>query len=81
MSTIDSIRPTRGIVAAPAAHSAGPIWSTSRAMRGLLSSFALWLQKRETRSTLRDLTDDQLRDIGLTRREARTEVSKSFFWD
>jgi uncharacterized protein YjiS (DUF1127 family) len=40
-----------------------------------------WLEKRETRRTLQDLTEDQLRDIGLTRREAKMEVSKSFFWD
>nr|WP_246780897.1 DUF1127 domain-containing protein [Rhizobium sp. BK602] len=52
-----------------------------RASRRLLSSLALWRQKRETRWTLRDLTDDQLRDIGLTRSEAMIEVGKSFFWD
>lgn len=80
MSTIDSIHPTQGIVVAPTERAAGPMRSTSRAARRLLSSFALWLQKRETRSTLRDLTDDQLRDIGLTRSEARTEIGKSFFW-
>jgi uncharacterized protein YjiS (DUF1127 family) len=38
------------------------------------------MEKRESRWTLRDLTDDQLRDIGLTHSEAKTEVSKSFFW-
>ncbi|PST62678.1 DUF1127 domain-containing protein [Rhizobium paranaense] len=53
----------------------------SRLARRLFESFAAWLQKRETRGTLRYLTDDELRDIGLTRREAMTEVSKSFFWD
>ncbi len=42
---------------------------------------ALWLRARETRRTLRDLTDDELRDIGLTRREAMIEVRRSFFWD
>jgi uncharacterized protein YjiS (DUF1127 family) len=39
------------------------------------------MQKRESRWVLRDLTDDQLRDVGLTPSEARSEVSKSFFWD
>jgi uncharacterized protein YjiS (DUF1127 family) len=38
-------------------------------------------QKRETRRALRDLTDAQLLDIGLTRAEARKEASKSFFWN
>ena len=58
-----------------------PAQPLSRLANRLWGSFALWLQKRESRWTLRDMTDDQLRDIGLTRSEARTEVSKSFFWD
>jgi uncharacterized protein YjiS (DUF1127 family) len=44
-------------------------------------ALALWLEKRESRRVLHDLSDDQLQDIGLTRREARTETAKSFFWD
>jgi uncharacterized protein YjiS (DUF1127 family) len=40
-----------------------------------------WACKRASRRTLRDLTDVQLLDIGITRREATREVSKSFFWD
>nr|WP_245304990.1 DUF1127 domain-containing protein [Rhizobium leucaenae] len=51
-----------------------------RLPRRLFDAFAVWLQKRESRWTLRYLTDDELHDIGLTRREARAEVSKSFFW-
>jgi uncharacterized protein YjiS (DUF1127 family) len=38
-------------------------------------------QKREGRRALRELTDVQLHDIGITRAEARREISKSFFWD
>ncbi|MDL2405711.1 DUF1127 domain-containing protein [Rhizobium calliandrae] len=53
----------------------------SRLRHGLFDAFAVWLQKRESRWTLRYLTDEELRDIGLTRREAMTEVSKSLFWD
>jgi uncharacterized protein YjiS (DUF1127 family) len=53
----------------------------SRLARRLSDAFAVWLRKRETRWSLRYLTDDELRDIGLTRREAMSEVSKSFFWD
>ncbi len=52
--------------------------------RGFLQSvvvrFLAYLEKRETRWELRELTDDRLRDIGMTRAEARTEVSKSWFW-
>lgn len=50
-------------------------------LRRLWTSYRDWLEKREGRRILRDLTDDQLHDIGLTRREAAKEVSKSFFWD
>lgn len=49
-------------------------------LRRALARFLAYLEKRETRWDLRDLTDDQLRDIGMTRAEARTEVSKSWFW-
>lgn len=58
-----------------------PAQFMSRLAHRLSASLALWMEKRESRWTLRDLTDDQLRDIGLTRSEARTEVNKSFFWD
>lgn len=50
-------------------------------MRRLWAFYLRWLEKRESRWVLRELTDDQLRDIGLTRREAATEAKKSFFWD
>ncbi|WP_183722870.1 DUF1127 domain-containing protein [Rhizobium sp. BK060] len=40
-----------------------------------------WHQKRESRRVLRDLTDAELIDIGVTRADARREASKSFFWD
>ncbi|WP_414129229.1 DUF1127 domain-containing protein [Rhizobium jaguaris] len=49
--------------------------------RRVLDAFAVWMQKRESRWTLRYLTDDELRDIGLTRHEAMAEARKSFFWD
>jgi uncharacterized protein YjiS (DUF1127 family) len=38
------------------------------------------MRNRRTRVHLADLTDDQLRDIGITRQEARKEVGKSVFW-
>ena len=36
--------------------------------------------KRRSRSALRELTPDQLRDVGLTPGDVRREVAKSFFW-
>lgn len=81
MSTIDTICPTEVSKALAADRDAGTAQPKSRPARQLWASLLLWTQKRESRWVLRDLTDDQLRDIGLTRSEARTEVSKSFFWD
>ncbi|QND50247.1 DUF1127 domain-containing protein [Rhizobium lusitanum] len=82
MDTIDTICLSKGTAPVKIPLDAfRPTQSMSRLVHRLLASFALWLQKRESRCTLRDLTDDQLRDIGLTRSEAKTEVSKSFFWD
>jgi uncharacterized protein YjiS (DUF1127 family) len=81
MDTIDTIRLTKG--AAPGKiplDAFKPAQPLSRLVHHLWASLALWMQKRESRWTLRDLTDDQLCDIGLTRSEARIEVSKSFFW-
>ncbi len=47
----------------------------------ILRAIGNWHAKRESRRVLQFLTDDELRDIGVTRSEARKEVSKSFFWD
>lgn len=55
--------------------------SCSEQTNGLVNSFRLWAQKRKGRRALRELTDDQLKDIGLTRAEAMKEVGKSYFWD
>ena len=40
-----------------------------------------WQMKRQSRRALREMTGDQLRDIGLSPDEAAREVSKSYFWD
>lgn len=61
--------------------SPGPVNGDASLLRRLWSLLSLWQQKRAGRLALRELTDDQLLDIGLTRKEARTEVSKSYFWD
>lgn len=81
MSTIDTIcRPEAEKAFAPV-RDAAAAQPRSRAAHRLWTSFLLWMQKRESRRVLRDLTNDELSDVGLTRSEARTEVSKSFFWD
>jgi uncharacterized protein YjiS (DUF1127 family) len=40
-----------------------------------------WRLKRRTRQALIEMTEDQLRDIGITRSEAQREIGKSFYWD
>ncbi|AVA21731.1 MULTISPECIES: DUF1127 domain-containing protein [unclassified Rhizobium] len=79
MDTIDTIHFSKS----PLADERSPSISArvSRLAHRLVDAFAVWLQKRESRWTLRYLTDDELRDIGLTREEAMDEVNKSFFWD
>ncbi|MFB2566504.1 DUF1127 domain-containing protein [Rhizobium sp. IMFF44] len=64
----------------PAATGAGRSPRRRGILRRALAKFLAYLEKRETRWDLRDLTDDQLRDIGMTRTEAYTEVNKSWFW-
>ncbi|MDK4702298.1 DUF1127 domain-containing protein [Rhizobium sp. CNPSo 4062] len=62
------------------AASAGKRRPKRKFLRSMLARFLAYLEKRETRWSLRELTDDQLRDIGMTRTEACTEVNKSWFW-
>ncbi|MGO4117841.1 DUF1127 domain-containing protein [Rhizobium ruizarguesonis] len=47
---------------------------------GLLLTIEHYLEKRRSRRTLSELTDDELCDVGLTRAQARAETSKSWFW-
>ncbi len=48
--------------------------------RRCLTRLALYFSKRRERQVLSHLSDDQLRDIGVSPSEARTEVNKSWFW-
>jgi len=47
----------------------------------LWRAYRIWCLKRRTRRDLLDMTEEQLCDIGISRREARQEISKSFYWD
>ncbi|XUM49606.1 DUF1127 domain-containing protein [Rhizobium sp. YTU87027] len=60
---------------------AGRAPSTWIVLQFVWRQLSSWHQKRESRKTLRDLTDSELLDIGVTRADARKEASKSFFWD
>lgn len=48
--------------------------------RRALTTLVCYLEKRETRRDLSELSDTQLLDIGVTRAEAKAEVNKSWFW-
>lgn len=48
--------------------------------RRLLAAIECRLEKRRSRRKLSELTDDELRDIGLTPAQAKAERSKSWFW-
>ncbi|MGY5804644.1 DUF1127 domain-containing protein [Rhizobium sp. LEGMi12c] len=81
MSTIDTICSTEAREARSVGMGITAAEPRPHVVRRLWTLYLHWLEKRESRQVLRDLTDDQLCDIGLTRREAAKEVKKSFFWD
>ncbi|KPH10684.1 DUF1127 domain-containing protein [Rhizobium acidisoli] len=54
--------------------------ATSRWVRQQLAAVDHRLEKRRSRRILCDLTEDELRDVGLTRAQARAETAKSWFW-
>ncbi|MFT4001017.1 MAG: DUF1127 domain-containing protein [Rhizobium sp.] len=81
MSTIDTMCPTVDEKAVSTGMGRTAARPGPHAIRRVLAFYLRWREKRESRRVLRDLTDDQLLDIGLTRREAMTESRKSFFWN
>lgn len=46
---------------------------------GWLRRLAFWFDRACQRETLAELTDDQLRDIGLSRQQADAEAAKPFW--
>jgi uncharacterized protein YjiS (DUF1127 family) len=68
------------ITDAPRSVVLSEVRETARWGRRLLAAIEHCLEKRRSRRTLSELTDDELRDVGLTRAEATTETSKSWFW-
>ncbi|MBY2961321.1 DUF1127 domain-containing protein [Rhizobium leguminosarum] len=52
----------------------------ARWSRRLLMTVEHHLEKRRSRRTLSELTDDELCDVGLTRTQAKAETPKSWFW-
>jgi len=78
MGTIDAISHSRNEVAMPSR--AKPV-SLPVILGMIIAQMSHRSEKRRSRSILRDLTDGQLHDIGLTRSDVRRELAKSFFWN
>jgi uncharacterized protein YjiS (DUF1127 family) len=53
--------------------------NTRRVLANLEHGFTMWLHRAYSRNELRDLSDRDLRDIGLTRCDARHEYAKPFW--
>lgn len=52
----------------------------TRALRRLAARvFSVWPERLRQRDRLADLTDAQLRDVGLTRADVRRETAKPFW--
>ncbi len=52
----------------------------AEALRGLIEAIETRCRKRRGRAALSELTDDELKDIGVSRADAMTEAAKSAFW-
>ncbi|WP_147177891.1 MULTISPECIES: DUF1127 domain-containing protein [Alphaproteobacteria] len=80
MSSIDTIYPdgyARETIFRSPGDMLTPATQPSGAMARLWQRLSHWRMKRAGRLALSELTNDQLRDIGLTRVEADREVRKS----
>jgi uncharacterized protein YjiS (DUF1127 family) len=78
MGTIDAINAEQ-VAARPKTETRR--FSPGTVTAGIIAWIVARSEKRRSRSTLRELTEDQLRDVGLTRSDVRREAAKSFFWD
>ncbi|BCH10375.1 hypothetical protein MesoLj131c_46330 [Mesorhizobium sp. 131-3-5] len=82
MDTIATIRHSRGAVPGEALRPAGQRGFVGRLVR-LVSSLARWighlLERRRGRLALLEMTDDQLKDIGISRCDAHREGIRRFW--
>jgi uncharacterized protein YjiS (DUF1127 family) len=83
MDTIDTIRHSRAELSGQSTRPADRRGFVSRLMR-VVRSLARWidslLERRRTRLALLEMTDDQLKDIGVSRCDAHREGIRPF-WD
>jgi uncharacterized protein YjiS (DUF1127 family) len=74
MSTMETIYRTSG------RHSAGALQGSKLSVTSVLAWLELQLEKRRSRRALLEMSDDQLKDIGLSRSDAYGEARRRF-WD
>ena len=83
MNTIATIRHSTAGLSGQSTRTSDRSGFVSRLVR-LVRSLARWidnlLDRRRSRLALLEMTDDQLRDIGVTRRDAHSEGIRPF-WD
>ncbi|MER9581328.1 DUF1127 domain-containing protein [Mesorhizobium sp. M0276] len=83
MSTIATIRPSRAGLSGQSARPSSQGGFVTRLVR-LVGSLARWighlLERRRSRLALLEMTDDQLKDIGVSRCDAHREGIRPF-WD
>lgn len=75
-----NLQPNNDALDGPVPALAGPRSPIRRLSRqGWPRIIGGWLERRRQRSTLRELDDRMLKDIGLTRAEAAQEAAKPFW--
>ncbi|MFD2058758.1 DUF1127 domain-containing protein [Mesorhizobium calcicola] len=83
MNTIATIRPSRSELSGQSTRPSGRRGFVSRLVH-VVRSLAKWtdnlLERRRSRLVLLEMTDDQLKDIGVSRCDAHREAIRPF-WD
>ncbi|BCG88836.1 hypothetical protein MesoLj113c_49460 [Mesorhizobium sp. 113-3-9] len=82
MDTIATVRPSRAVFPGQALRPSGRRGFVNRLVR-VVGSLATWidhlLERRRTRLALLEMTDDQLKDIGISRCDAHREGIRRFW--
>lgn len=80
MVSIDTIRPDGPVRIGDRTHAGSSTVPANTWLKAFVTAFRARMQKHRTRKQLHHLTDDQLRDIGISRAQARFEADKPFWW-
>ena len=78
MSTIQ-LTTARATRRSDASSRARPRWSWARGLRQAVDLLLIWQKRARDRRQLQSLSDNMLRDIGLTRADVFAEAAKPFW--